>query len=891
MKHALAFITLLFFSYSGFTQSFAQPEFLSSTPFELRGALLIDLEGDGDLDALAGGVGFNAAGIETWENNNGEFSLVAGNIPFSNFGSGILAAADIDMDGDEDFAAIVDANLVWYANNGSGQFSNPTIVDSDMGDVRSITFGQLDLTAGPEMVVARIDAEDVLAYANDGNGNFGSAITVSSNSQDAIDAVIGDFSGDGLNDIAVACLNGCDVTWHENLGALTFGPQTILTTALNGAYRLALEDYDENGHLDIAVVAFGSDDLSVFFNAGSGVFGPQTVISDHVDGATSLAVGDFNNDGDVDLCVGIENGNFPFLFLGNGAGVFTELLIDEVGSVDNPEQFLAGDVDGDGKMDLVTASQDDNKLSLFRQNPGAVAAGTNPFLHQQLINQPASRVNDQASGDIDGDGLNDLITTERTTGQVTWYKNDASGSLGGRQVLLDLNEGLAGLDVGDINGDGAADAVVANIPDSTVAIYINQGSGVSFAEIIIDQGLDGPYSPYLSDLDNDGDLDILQASGWDQEVYIYENLGNGIFGSRIVLCDDCLFSTGLAAEDLNDDGLPEVLVYVGQNQEVEIYENLGALTFGTPELIIDNVNGCRDIAILDYDDDGDLDVFSSGIFTNRIRYAENLGNLNFAADVEVPFNVVGVYSFAVLDADFDGDDDLAYADFFANQIRLIVIEEGEFVERRTVDNVFENPVTLIAEDYNGDGIDDLVSGFRNYLAFYGNEANSCSTVRPENLQVNFTANTVTFSWDPISGTEACRITVQNQLGQTSQRTIFGTEPSSFSAPLSALTAGPGYNWRVQCACSLSPLRATAPSLVSFFLEPQELIVFPNPASESVQVQFESGVNPSGQNYTITDLQGRVLMQGVYSNEVNLGSLEKGYYLLGMDGKVSRFFKQ
>ncbi|MCZ4409729.1 FG-GAP-like repeat-containing protein [Cryomorphaceae bacterium 1068] len=890
MKSTLSLFALFLFVSNLFSQSFSPPEFLSSTPFELRGALLIDLEGDGDLDALAGGVGFNASGIETWENNNGQFTLVTGNIPFGNFGSGILAAADIDMDGDEDFAAVIEETLIWYANDGSGQFGNPTIVDNDMGDVRSIAFGQLDLVAGPEMVVARIDAEDVLAYANDGNGNFGSAITVSSNSQDAIDAVIGDFSGDGLNDIAVACLNGCDVTWHENLGSLTFGPQTILTTALNGSYKLALEDFDENGHLDIAVVAFGSDDLSVFFNSGAGVFAPQTLISDDVDGATNLAVGDFNNDGDVDLCVGIENGNFPILFFGNGSGGFTELIIDDTGSVDNPEQFLAGDVDGDGRIDLVTASQDDNKLVWFKQDPGVITPGTNPFLEQQLINQPASRVNDQASGDIDGDGLNDLITTERTTGQVTWYQNDAVGTLSRRQVLLDLNEGLAGLDVGDIDGDGSTDVIVSNIPDSTVAIYLNQGAGSAFTEIILDQGLDGPYSPYLSDLDNDGDLDVLQASGWDQEVYIYPNLGGGIFGSRIVLCDDCLFSTAIAAEDLNEDGLPEVLVYKGQNQDLEIYENLGGLTFGPAELIVDLVNGCRDIAFLDYDHDGDLDVFSSGIFTNRIRYAENLGNLNFATDVEVPFNVVGVYSFAVLDADLDGDDDLAYADFFSNQIRLILLEDGEFTERRTVDNVFENPLTLLAEDFNGDGAADLTSAFRNYLALYTNEATSCASRRPENLQVSFTAATADFSWDPVPGTEACRITLQSQNAQIIQQNIFGVEPSSFSAPVSALTTGLGYNWRVQCACSLNPIEPTAPSQVSFFVVPVGLTIFPNPAQENLQVQFDSGANPLGMNYRITDLQGRTIKQGIYANQISLNEIEMGYYLLNMDGKVSRFFK-
>lgn len=890
MKNSFVLLVSLFFVSTIYSQSFSPPKFLSSTPFELKGAVLIDVDGDGDLDALAGGVGFNDSGIETWINQNGDFELRSGNIPFSQFGSGVFAVGDIDMDGDQDFAAVVEETLVWYANDGLGFFANPSIIASDVGGIRSIALGQLDATAGMEMVITRLDVEDVLVFANDGNGNYGAAITVTEESIDPIDALIGDFSGDGLNDIAVACLNGCDVTWHENHGGLSFGPQVSLGTDQIGTYKLALEDYDENGHLDIASVGTGTDDLSIFFNSGSGNFGPRTVISTNVDGATNMAVGDFNSDGHADLCVGASNVSAPTIFLGDGTGTFTELFIPETGGTANPERFLAGDVDNDGKTDLVTASQNDNKLAWFRQKSVLASTVENPFEHQVLLNKPASSVNDLASGDMDGDGLKDLISTERTSGRVTWYRNDVSGSLGEQLVLLDLNEGLAGLDVGDMNGDGAMDVIVTNTSDSTVAIYLNQGGGLNFTEVIIDQGLDGPYSPHLSDIDNDGDLDILQAVGWDQTVSIYPNLGSGVFGPPITICDDCLFSTAIAAQDLNDDDLPELLVYVGQNQDLEIYENLGGMSFGEPELIVDLVNGCRDIAFLDFDEDGDLDVFSTGIFTNRIRYAENLGGLNFAADLEVPFSVDGVYKLAVLDADLDGDDDLAYADFFANRIRLILLEDGEFVERINIDNVFENPFTLLAEDFNGDGSVDLTSGYRNYLAFYENEAKACSSLRPENLEVSFTASTVQFSWDPVPGTVACRITLQNQLAQVTQQNIFGVEPSSFEAPLSALTAGPGYIWRVQCACGLNPIDATAASQVDFFQEPQGLTVFPNPAQENLQVHFDSGVHPSGMNYSITDLQGRVLTRGIYSNQINLGELESGYYLIDMDGKVSRFFK-
>jgi hypothetical protein len=885
-------LALLLFAGNANAQAFSQPQFLSSTPFELKSALLIDLEGDGDLDALSGGTGFNADGIETWVNNNGQFILVTGNIPFSQFGAGVFAAADIDMDGDMDFATVIEGNLVVYSNDGNGQFANPTILDSEAADVRSIAFGQLDATAGSEIVVTRIDNEDVLLYANDGAGNYGAAITVTTASVDPIDARIGDLNGDGLNDIAVACLNGCDVTWHENLGSLNFSTQLTAGLGQTGTYELALADFDNNGSLDIASVGFGSDDLSVFLNDGGGLFGAQTIISINVDGATNLASGDFNGDGHADLCVGAENIDYPTLFLGNGSGAFTELYLDKTGSVSNPEEYLAGDIDGDGKTDLLTASQDDNKLSWFRQKPGTILPNANPFQRQRIINKPASQVNDLATADIDGDGAADLISTERASGRVVLYRNEAAGSLGEHEVLLQLNEGLAGLDVGDVNGDGAIDLVVSNNPDSAVVLYLNQGDGSVFTEVIIDQGLDGPYSPVLADLDDDGDLDILQASGWDQAVYIYPNTGAGDFGTRLTLCNDCLFSTALAAKDLNGDNLPEILVYVAQNQWVELYENLGDLTFGIPEVIINNINGCRDIKFSDFDDDGDTDVFSCGIFVNRIKYAENTGDLNFLPEADIPFGVNSAYAIEFLDVDLDGEEDLAYADFFSNQIRYIRIESGDFVERRSVDNsAYQNPTSLLAADFDGDGAEDLVGGYWNYLALYENLAGTCSALSPENLNVEIENNTANFSWDPVPNTAGCRISLQNQQGQLIQQNIFGTEVSEFSAPVSALPGGPSFTWRVQCACSISPLELTANSPVDFFSVPQGLKVYPNPVQENLSVIFESGFTPSGKSYRITDLQGRIVKEGIYTPQLNLINLESGFYLIEMDGRVSRFFKK
>jgi len=892
MRKLLFFLFTYLISWSAFSQSFSPPDYLCSTPFELRSALLLDVDGDGDLDAISAGIGFNTSGMETWLNEDGTFVLETDNIPFSQFGSYNLQSGDLDLDGDEDLITVIEGNLAWFSNNGQGQFANPQIIGQDYNDVRSIEVAELNNEPGPELLLTRIDLNEVLAFANDGEGNFGDPVSISTSTTDAIDALAADLNGDGLNDVIAACLNGCDVTWHENLGDMTFGPKVVLTEGQVGTYKLGVADFDQNGHMDIASVGFGSDDLSIFFNSGSGSFGSRVIVSDQVDGATNLAVGDFNDDGSIDLCVGAENIPYPIFFEGNGSGEFTEIPMNQTGGVANPEAYLTGDVDNDGKIDLVTASQNDNKLSWYRQMEGVIADGTVPFHPQFIMNKPSPGANGLAPLDLNEDGLIDLIASEPGAGRLTWYEQLANGDgLGEQQILLELSEGISGISSGDMNGDGLQDLVVSNIGDSTVTVFFKLEGTIAFTELLLDQELDEPYRPVLKDLDNDGDLDVMVAVGWETSVYIYPNNGDGSFGMRMTLCDNCSFARALNAEDLNNDGLPEVMVYFGSFQEIKLFENLGGLNFSAPTPLIDGFNGARDIEFIDFDNDGDLDVFATAIYDNRINYAENLGNLDFAPEAEVPFNFWGAYDLVAFDADLDGDLDLGVTEFFANQIKVVFVEDGAFPGGINVDTPYENPNALLAGDFNGDGSFDLVACFRNYVALYENEAKSCSALKPENLTVDITGTSVVFSWDPIPETEGCRVTVQNtSTQQLNGQNVFGTAVSSLTAPIGFFEPDQGYNWKVQCACSLNPLEKTG-STTDYFSMPPSIMAYPNPTGDQVQVSFTDGGSAFGKPYGLWDIQGRLLEQGIYQGPIDLQHLAVGFYVLKCEGMTTKFYKE
>ncbi|MEM9050500.1 MAG: T9SS type A sorting domain-containing protein [Bacteroidota bacterium] len=876
---------------SAIAQPFADAEYLSSTPFILNGAALIDLEGDGDLDAFSSGTAFNGSGIEVWVNNNGVFELDSQTIPFSESGANIFGVADIDMDGDDDFATVIKNRLVWFPNDGTGNFGNPTLIDSEMGDIRNIEFENLDGISGDEMIVTLRTNDQVGIYVNDGIGGFGPVNIVASQSVDPIDVLFDDLDGDGIKDMVVACLNSCDVTWYKGLGGLDFGPQQLLGGDQVGTYKLALADYDQNGHIDIAAIGFGSDDLSIFFNSGGGNFGGRTIISTTIDGPVDLAVGDFNNDGNQDLCVGTQEELFATYFEGDGAGGFTQMSMAELGSVASSQVMLAGDVDNDGRIDLVTASSFDNKLALLKQHQFNVPSGSLPFEPQTLINKPASGISDMILIDMNEDGLDDILSTETKSGRVVQYTNLANGSFGQQKEIMNLGEGVSGLASDDLDGDGFYDIAVSSISDSSLVLFLNQGDGVTFIPTLVDQVLDEPYSPFLSDLDDDGDLDIILAVGWDAVIYIYPNNGNGTFAERITLCDNCLFSRLTSAQDLNDDGLPEVLVYKGSGQAIAMYENLGSMQFGESVNLIGSFNGARDVEYIDFDNDGDLDVFGTAIYDPRINYAENLGELNFAPASEIPINVSRSHDIEAIDVDMDGDLDIAYTGATNNTLSVIYMEDGEFLGKRTVDKIYYNPTNLLAGDFDEDGKPDLVTGFDNFVAFYSSQALTCAASRPINLANEITETTIDFSWSPIEGTQGCRLYLRDNTGDIQEQNILGEDLGGFSAPLGFFNAGSLYYWRVECACSINPLELTEASKWEGLFVPSNLPleVFPNPAEEILVVQSNKS-DLNNESYTIHDLLGRIMLQGKYTGSINLESLESGYYLITIGGDATKFLK-
>ena len=178
--------------------------------------------------------------------------------------------------------------------------------------------------------------------------------------------------------------------------------------------------------------------------------------------------------------------------------------------------MYASDLDGDGDMDVLSASQQDDKIAWYEND------GSGSFGDQQIITTMARGARSVYVSDLDGDGDMDVLSASYYDDKIAWYENEGSGSFGGQQVITNSACWAESVYAVDLEGDGDMDVLSASY--SSIAWYENDGWGSFDDQRIITTIAQGTKSVYACDLEGDGDMDVLSASYWDNTIAWYENL-------------------------------------------------------------------------------------------------------------------------------------------------------------------------------------------------------------------------------------------------------------------------------------------------------------------------------------------------------------------------------
>jgi len=259
------------------------------------------------------------------------------------------------------------------------------------------------------------------------------------------------------------------ITVFTNNGSGRF----VLSSILSGGtrfYSVTATDVNGDGKLDV----FGADANSpigaifVFTNNGSGGFAVSSTNSVGND-PLSIVSADVNGDGWADLICANYNGKNLSVLTNNGSGGFA--LASSPGAGNNPISLVASDVNGDGKMDLISANSgggaSGNSLSVLTNN----GSGGFPFATTYVVGANPCAV---VALDVNGDGKVDLISANFVDNTFSVVTNNGSGGFTlAVTCFVGVNANPRGATAADVNGDGRPDLISANFGNGTLSVLLN----------------------------------------------------------------------------------------------------------------------------------------------------------------------------------------------------------------------------------------------------------------------------------------------------------------------------------------------------------------------------------------------------------------------------------
>lgn len=291
-----------------------------------------------------------------------------------------------------------------------------------------------------------------------------------------------------------------------------------------------------------------------------------------------------------------------------------------------------------------------------------------------------------AAGDIDGDGDLDLYIAVSTQGvpsnpaQDRLYLNDGRGRFTDVTSRLPVDtDDTNGVALGDLDGDGDLDAVLAN-EVTACRIYLNDGAG-NFQDapaLLPPQAWPGPrlFCVALSDFDLDGDLDIFFAGGTN---WLWINQGSAGFldasATNLPVAQFApIWTRDIAVGDVDSNGYPDLVLgnLGGQGGALsELYLNSGGALFvdATASHLRPSPRPTMGVDLGDIDSDGDLDILFANISNGSLpqglsqdQVYVNVGAGRFVEDtLALPFENSATNDGVFVDLDGDGDLDVLTA--------------------------------------------------------------------------------------------------------------------------------------------------------------------------------------------------------------------------------------
>ncbi len=637
-----------------------------------------DLDGDGDLDLAISDLSSESFGVLRRDDVLLEFTSGIGDRfggPVETPDPRRIDLADVDGDGDLDLLGNHAEGTAVYLQDATGLFELAQTLDGGTGRPLALALardgrsGVLtgNLASGPLLHFPAGDTDPFETSAD----SLGSSVGF-----DVAELLVADLDLDGGLDLALAGGLQLALLAQGANGLFTGEPQELSTPSAPGGFtpgELAAADENGDGDLELFTAEVGGRLGAEHFGAAGGLpggtplpIGSSGSLAATQPGSSGLVVRDLDGDGVLDVVQAAGGG--VELFYGADEARFDDDDSVSYGSLtagSTPRFVLAQDMDGDADLDLVLSNSSGAPRLLTQSTPGSFQVTLLPQT------SPPSTSLVLAAGDLDGDGRTDVVSGAGSILRVHFQTAIGEFPAGSSLVLddaglFDFADDVSGrgLHLGDADGDGDLDLAFAVAGDEQIGVLVNDlGQFDPAAALLFGDGdlFDSPRAVQLVDANGDGIVDLLAADRVADAILLFPG-GPGGLGAAGSITLPASSPYLLTRADVDGDGRPDLITNGASAVELQVLYGLGAGQFAPASSVAieaaePTASVCA-IQAVDLDLDGDLDLAAK--IDGELVLLRQIAPRQFAV-LEPEFlgapGGAGPFSESLVAADVDGDGD------------------------------------------------------------------------------------------------------------------------------------------------------------------------------------------------------------------------------------------
>lgn len=384
------------------------------------------------------------------------------------------------------------------------------------------------------------------------------------------------------------------VTYPEGGMDFTASSFAVKADYQGGAFVIDA-DWDIDGKIDIAYNIFTENRVFFFRNTTTGSNLTFTNFPDFFGGLVNvigLAKSDFNGDGKLDIVAATPLSNAVYVFRNGSSapGSFFFFGPTALLTGSEPRKVTVADVDGDGKVDIISSNQSSNTISVLRNTSTASTISFETKVDFTVATVPE----DITAGDLDGDGKPEIAVACSGSNVVSVLRNTSTTGTISFATKVDLAAGAGtwGVAIGDVDGDGKADVLGSNLGPNTISVFKNNStiSSLSFSAAANFTVASSPRGMKLGDLNADGKPDVAVACYFSSSfVSVLKNTstpGNISFNATVNYATSGGPNT-VALADMNNDGLLDIMAGTSTNSAT------GTMNYFKNQLSINTTSAVR----------------------------------------------------------------------------------------------------------------------------------------------------------------------------------------------------------------------------------------------------------------------------------------------------------